>query len=231
MNWLVRPPPRGEGAVQSIEAVGLVQEYHTPIGVRRVLDGIDFRVERGERMAVLGRNGAGKSTLIRILAGIQDPTAGRIVSDMSISWPLALNGGFDGEMTGIDSVRFISQLYRLDFRETLDYVDDFAELGIQLHNPQRMYSTGMRMRLAFALSLAVDFDCLLIDEVIAVGDDRFQRKCHEELFVRRADRALIMALHDSNLVRTHCTSALVLDAGRGRMFRDVPLAAEIYESL
>ncbi len=209
----------------------MVKEFQTEIGVRRVLDGISFRVGRGERMAVLGRNGAGKSTLIQILSGVQLPTSGTIERGLSMSWPLALGGGFQGELTGFDNIRFVSRIYGVPFRETYNFVDDFAEIGRQLHIPVRFYSSGMRMRLAFALSLAIDFECFLIDEVIMVGDHRFQEKCHREIFETRADRAMILAIHNGDIVRERCTSALVMKDGKGRVFNDVELAVNIYATL
>ncbi|MEQ1713265.1 MAG: ABC transporter ATP-binding protein, partial [Hyphomicrobium sp.] len=200
-------------------------------GLRRVLDGISFRVGHGERMAVLGRNGAGKSTLIKILAGVQTPTSGSITRGLRMSWPLALGGGFEGELTGSDNIRFISRIYGAPLRETVDFVTDFAEIGKQIYMPVRYYSSGMRMRLAFALSLAIDFECYLIDEVILVGDRKFQAKCIHELFVKRADRAMILAIHDMNVVNERCTSALILKAGRGKVFDDVKSAVDTYGSL
>ncbi|MEO1205117.1 MAG: ABC transporter ATP-binding protein [Pseudomonadota bacterium] len=166
-----------KGADRAIVARDVVKEFDTEIGVRRVLDGISFSVGMGERLAILGRNGAGKSTLIQILSGLQRPTSGSIERGLRMSWPLALGGGFEGELTGYDNVRFIARIYGVPFRETFDFVDDFTEIGQQLHTPVRYYSSGMRMRLAFALSLAIDFECFLIDEVILVGDKRFQAKC------------------------------------------------------
>ena len=129
----------------------LVKEFHTDIGVRRVLNGISFRVGRGERLAVLGRNGAGKSTLIQILSGVQVATSGTIDRGLTMSWPLALSGGFQGELTGFDNVRFIARIYDVPFKETYEFVSDFSEIGRQLHTPFKYYSNGMRMRLAFAL--------------------------------------------------------------------------------
>ncbi len=209
----------------------IVKEFHTEIGVRRILDGVSFSVGRGDRMAVLGRNGAGKSTLIQILSGVQPPTSGTIDRGLRMSWPLALAGGFEGELTGYDNIRFIARIYDAPFRELYEYVEDFTELGKQLHVPVRVYSAGMRMRLAFALSLAIDFECFLIDEVIAVGDTRFQEKCHREIFENRKDRAMILAIHSHEIVKQHCTSALVLKGGRGIMLDDIDLATSIYHSL
>jgi capsular polysaccharide transport system ATP-binding protein len=185
----------------------------------------------GERLAILGRNGAGKSTLISLLAGLELPTSGFIHRGLSMSWPIAIDGAVQGEMTGYDYARFILRVYDVPFEEKFDYVQAFADIGRQIHMPIRFYSTGMRARLAFALSFAIDFDCILIDEVLAVGDRSFQQRCHDELFVRRKHCAMIVAIHDENFVREHCTAALVLKQGRGRVFHDVRFATEIYQSL
>lgn len=216
---------------RSISANGLVKEFQTEVGIRRVLNGVSFKVSPGERLAVLGRNGAGKSTLIQILSGRQKPTSGWIHRGMTMSWPLALGGGFDGELTGYDNVRFIAKLYGAPFKETFEFVSDFSEIGEQLQMPMRFYSSGMRARVAFALSLAIDFDCFLIDEVLLVGDLRFQEKCKNAIFTGRPDRAMILAIHGPDVVKANCTSALVLKKGYGRVFDDVKLACDIYESL
>lgn len=223
------PAPPDAGRV--IAAHGLVKDYHTEAGTRRVLDGVSFSVAPGQRMAVLGRNGAGKSTLIRILSGLERASAGDIHRGISMSWPIALGGAFEGSMTGYDNVRFVCRAYGVSSRDILDFVEDFTELGKQLYIPVRFYSDGMRARLAFALSLAIDFDCYLIDEVILVGDRRFQQRCHDELFSKRADRAMIIAIHHIEFVREFCDQALVLKRGRGRVFQDVKLATEIYATL
>jgi capsular polysaccharide transport system ATP-binding protein len=214
-----------------IAAIDVVKEFDTAVGRRRVLDNISFSVGAGERLAILGRNGAGKSTLIQILSGLQIPTSGRIHRGLRMSWPMALGGGFEGELTGYDNIRFISQIYDVPFRETYDYVDDFTELGKQLHVPVRFYSSGMKMRLAFALSLAIDFECILIDEVILVGDQRFQVKCNDALFVQRKERAMILAIHNMEVVHEFCTKCMVMKNGRGRLFDDVKLATSIYSTL
>jgi capsular polysaccharide transport system ATP-binding protein len=206
----------------------LVKDFVTEAGVRRVLNGINFRVGPGERLAVLGRNGAGKSTLIKILSGLQRPTSGHVHRGLFMSWPLALGGGFEGGMTGYDNIRFIARIYNVPFRQTYDYVADFTELGRELHVPVRFYSNGMRMRLAFALSLAIDFECLLIDEVLMVGDRRFQEKCQREIFENRQHCGMILAAHALDVVEEYCSQALVLKDGRGRVFTDVKLATRVY---
>jgi capsular polysaccharide transport system ATP-binding protein len=134
-------------------------------------------------------------------------------------------------MSGMDNIRFIARLYDQPISDVIAFVDDFAELGRQLLLPVKHYSSGMRMRLAFALTLAIDFECYLIDEVISVGDQRFHRKCHDALFVRRRHCAMIIVSHDVNIVRSYCDKALVIKAGRGRIFDDIDLALEIYQTL
>ena len=199
----------------------------------RAVDDISFRVEPGERIGILGGNGAGKSTLIKMLAGVIVPTSGTISTGMSVSWPLALGGGFfEGHLTGYDNVRFIARLYKRSFNEIMDFVASFSELtNKQLQTPVRYYSSGMTMRLAFALSLSVEFECILIDEVIVVGDRRFQQKCIDAVFTSRTDRAVMLAVHSIDIVREYCDRTLLMKAGRGRIFEDMDLAARIYSSL
>lgn len=242
MNIWQQPPPASAAAIPAddpspdtdqrcIEAFDLVKVFHTEVGDRRVLDGINFRVGAGDRMAILGRNGAGKSTLIQILSGLQQPTSGRIHRGLRMSWPLALGGGFEGELTGYDNLRFIAKIYDVPLRDTYDFVEDFTELGKQLHIPMRFYSSGMRMRLAFALSLAIDFECFLIDEVLLVGDQRFQEKCKGYIFDERKKRAMILAIHDMGVVKERCNSVLLLRSGRGRVFTDIEFACSTYETM
>lgn len=211
--------------------MGLVKEFHTKTGSRRVLDHVTFEIGMKERLAILGRNGAGKSTLISILCGLQAPSAGYIHRGLSMSWPIAIDSAVQGEMTGYDYAKFILRVYGTPTEEKFDFVQQFADIGRQIYTPMRFYSTGMRARLAFALSFAIDFDCILIDEVLAVGDQSFQKKCDEMLFEKRKHNAMIIAIHDPGFVRRHCTSALVLKGGRGRLFTDVELATRIYETL
>ena len=216
-----------------IIAEGVCKYYHseTGHGWHRVLSGVSFTIAPGEKVAILGRNGAGKSTLIRLISGIEVPTLGTIERQMSVSWPVGLTGGIGGAMTGNDNIRMICRLYNRPFNVIREYVEDFAQLGKYLSEPVKTYSAGMRARLNFAVSLAVDFDCYLIDEVITVGDQRFQQRSYEELFVRRADRSLILASHSPEIVRAYCARALVLHRGRAKIFEDLELALAIYTDL
>lgn len=214
-----------------IRGTSIVKEYHVPGGTRRVLDDVSFEVRQGERLAVLGRNGAGKSTLVRIVGGVERPTSGRVDRYMTMSWPLGLAGGFQGSLTGHDNINFIARVYDKPVDDIRDFVEDFSELGSQLKAPVRSYSSGMRARLAFGLSLAIDFDCYLIDEVIFVGDQSFHRRCRYEIFEKRPDRALLLVSHDLGIVNEYCNGALVLHRGRAKTFFDVPLAIDIYNGL
>lgn len=204
-----------------------------PFGHRRkvVLDGIDLVIEPGQRVGFLGRNGAGKTTLIKLIGAVEYPTSGKIDRTMSVSWPLGFGGGFQGSLTGYDNARFIARIYGRRYNEIRDFVEDFTELGNQLRMPVKTYSSGMRARLAFALSIAIEFDCYLIDEVIMVGDQNFQRKCQVELFEKRRDRAMILASHSEEIIRNYCDRALVLHQGKGRIFDDIDVALGIYEAL
>ena len=216
-----------------ITATGVCKDYRSEIrhGIHRVLSDLSFTVSPGEKLAILGRNGAGKSTLIRLIAGIELPTVGTIERTMSVSWPVGLSGGLGGSMTGNDNIRFISRLYNKPIDQMRAFVDDFAELGKFLAEPVKTYSAGMKARLNFALSIAVDFDCYLIDEIIAVGDFRFQQRSHEELFEKRADRSLILTSHSPDTVKQYCSRALLLHRGRGKVFDDLDLAFDIYHDL
>ena len=193
---------------------GVTKTYPTRSGPVQVLRGLDLTVDKGERVGILGRNGAGKSTLIRLISGAELPTSGHIHRDMSVSWPLAFGGAFQGSLTGYDNLRFICRIYGVDPEDKTGFVQEFSELGIFLWEPVKTYSSGMRARLAFALSMVIEFDCFLIDEIVSVGDARFHEKCHHELFERRGDRAMIIVSHDPLYIREHCTRASVLSAGQ-----------------
>jgi capsular polysaccharide transport system ATP-binding protein len=195
---------------------------------KSLFNDLGFALPRSGRLAILGRNGQGKSTLIKILGGVLPPTSGSVRWSMTSSWPIGFGGGFQGSLSGLDNVRFLSRIYERDFDEVLQRVEAFAELGASMREPVKIYSSGMRARLAFGLSLAIEFDCYLIDELIAVGDARFHQKCSEELFVKRADRAYIMASHDMHTIREHCDRALVLESGKAKLFDDVDEAIDVY---
>jgi capsular polysaccharide transport system ATP-binding protein len=214
-----------------IRCTSINKSYPMGHGRKHVLKNLDFQINRGEHIGFLGRNGAGKTTLIKLIGGVELPTTGKVRREMSVSWPLGFGGGFQGSLTGYDNARFISRIYGHDYSEIKDFVEDFTELGQQLKMPVKTYSSGMRARLAFALSLAIEFDCYLIDEVILVGDQNFHKKCHYELFEKRADRALILASHSAEMIREFCDRAMVLHDGKGTMYQDVNEALDVYAEL
>lgn len=204
------------------------KEYETRSGPVTILNSINLTIAPGERVGILGRNGAGKSTFVRLISGAERPTSGVIERSMSTSWPLAFGGAFQGALTGLDNLRFICRIYGTEVEGKIDFVQEFSELGRYLREPVRTYSSGMRARLAFAISMIVEFDCFLIDEIIAVGDARFQAKCSVELFEKRADRAMIIVSHDADFIRSVCTRAAVLKRGTLTSFDTVDEAYEFY---
>jgi capsular polysaccharide transport system ATP-binding protein len=212
----------------SVEHVSKV--YATRFGPRLVLNDVNFQLQRGQHLGILGRNGAGKSTLIRLLSWAERPTAGRIKRGMNISWPLAFAGAFQQQLTGLDNLKFICRVYGVNYKPLVPFVEDFTELGVYFREPVLHYSYGMMTRLAFALSMAVEFDCFLIDEAMVAGDSRFHERCHHELFVKRKDRAFILVTHDANVTRDLCDSACVLHEGRLLAFPSVDEAMSFYQT-
>jgi capsular polysaccharide transport system ATP-binding protein len=196
-----------------IRLTNVCKDYETKAGPRRVLKNINLEIYPGERIGILGRNGAGKSTLVRLISGAEPPTLGTIERKMSVSWPLAFSGGFQGALTGADNVRFICRIYGVDFEPRFEFVREFSELGIYLNEPVANYSSGMRARLAFAISMTIDFDCYLIDEVIAVGDETFRERCKVELFEKRRDKALLIVSHSHRYLKGNCDRFLLFRDG------------------
>jgi capsular polysaccharide transport system ATP-binding protein len=212
--------------VLSLEHVSKV--YETRSGPYTVFEDISFTLARGRNLGILGRNGAGKSTMIRLISGAERPTTGRIRRGMRVSWPLAFSGAFAGNLTGLDNLKFVCRVYGIDYKPLIPFVEDFTELGTFLREPVMHYSHGMLTRLAFALSMAIEFDCFLIDEAMIVGDVRFHERCHYELFQKRKDRAFILVSHDANSIKAYCESAVVLHQGRLYAFPSVDTAQTFY---
>ncbi len=202
--------------------------YRWKGGERRVLDQQSFTIERGRSIGLLGRNGAGKSTLTRLIAGVEHPNAGHITRSMSVSWPLGFHGAFQNSLTGADNARFIARIYGCPAIELMEAVQEFADLGPYFRLPVKTYSSGMQARLAFAISLAVKFDCYLVDEVTAVGDVRFRERCRQALVERRQDGTLIMISHDLEVLREYCDSGALLQGGRLTWFDTIDDAITAY---
>ena len=214
-----------------IEMINLEKSYPTKHGRIHVLRDVNARFETGESVGILGSNGAGKSTLLRILAGAEHPNFGKVVRDGSMSWPLGFSGSFSTSLTGAENLRFVCRIYGADIDEVTDFVEEFSELGPAMRQPIRSYSTGMRSRLAFALSMAIDFDVYVIDESLAVGDAAFQAKCEAEFDKRRERSSVLMASHSIDMITRYCTRAAVLHRGTLRMFDTVEEGHEYYQCL
>lgn len=214
-----------------IELIDVSKSYHTRQGPTKVLQKINMSIQPGEKVGILGRNGAGKSTLIRLLSGAEMPTSGRIKRQMKVSWPIAFSGGFQGALTGYDNLRFICRIYGVDFEPLVPFVQEFTELGKYLREPVKNYSSGMRSRLAFAISMAVEFDCYLIDEALAVGDSRFTERCKHELFEKRNERSIVIVSHQPRAIKQHCNTVYVLSDGNLVRYTDIDTAYHIYQDI
>jgi capsular polysaccharide transport system ATP-binding protein len=199
--------------------------------VKIVLDHVSTRFESGFSYGLMGVNGAGKSTTMRLIAGTELPNSGRIKRAARVSWPLGFAGGFHFQMTGRENVKFVARIYGADVRKTLDFVEDFAEIGDYIDVPVRTYSSGMMARLSFGLSMAIDFECYLVDEITAVGDVRFQVRCQEAFAQRRKRADVIMVSHSMETIRDYCQRGGVIVDGQIIMFANVDMAIEAYNRL
>ncbi|UGS42200.1 ABC transporter ATP-binding protein [Pseudocitrobacter corydidari] len=216
-----------------IRIENLSKSYPTPQGRHYVFKDLNIELPSGKSVAIIGRNGAGKSTLLRMIGGIDRPDSGRIITDSSISWPVGLAGGFQGSLTGRENVKFVARLYatRDELKEKVAFVEEFAELGKYFDMPIKTYSSGMKSRLGFGLSMAFKFDYYLVDEVTAVGDARFKQKCAELFKERHKEASFLMVSHSLNSLKEFCDVALFIDRNNiVYYFQDVERAVALYLS-
>lgn len=204
--------------------------YPTNHGVNVVLKSINAVFPERQNVGIIGRNGAGKSTLMRLISGSEQPDAGTIIRRGRVSWPIGFSGGFSGSLTGEENTRFVSRIYGMDIDLVLAFAYEFSELGDYFQMPVKTYSSGMRARLAFALSMAIDFDVYLVDEVTAVGDSQFQKKCRRAFDARRDRATIIIVSHDMVTIRSYCDSCAVLRNGHLVFFDSLDEAQRVYES-
>jgi len=214
-----------------IELSNVFKYFRTKSGSKIILDHVSLKLRPGTSYAILGINGAGKSTTMRLLAGTELPNSGKVTRTARISWPLGFAGGLHPMMTGRENIKFVARIYGHDPLKTVAFVEDFAEIGAYIDEPYKSYSSGMAQRLAFGLSMAIDFECYLIDEVIAVGDARFQARCNEEFAKRRSRSDIIMISHSMDTIRSYCSRAIVLAHGIMYEFANVDDAIELYNKL
>lgn len=197
------------------------KRYRAGDGWKVLMRDVTLTLPRGRSVGLLGRNGAGKSTLLRMIGGSVLPDEGRILRDAKISWPLGFGGGFHGLLTGAQNVRFIARIYGVDTDDLVAKVEEFSELGAFMHMPVSTYSSGMKARLAFGASMAIDFDVYLVDEIISVGDAAFKKKASAAFHEKSARADVIMVSHSTGLIREYCNCGLVLEAGRMTFFDSV----------
>lgn len=209
----------------------VTKRYDLKGGTKIVLDNVSFSFPKGKSIAVLGLNGAGKSTLIRLIAGAEEPTSGHIHRFSRISWPLGFSGGIAGSMTGKEGTRFVARIYGKDIDEVEDFVKSFADIGKHYYMPVKTYSSGMRARLAFGISMAIDFDCYLVDEILAVGDAVFRKKCENVFADKLKYSDIIMVAHSPGLLRKYCDSAAILLEGKLRFFEDIEEGISTYNDI
>lgn len=191
-----------------------------------IIENLDAVFPSGRSIGLLGRNGAGKSSLLKLIAGTSRPTKGHVVSNGTISWPVGFAGSFNGDMSGAQNVKFVARIYGICTVRLTKFVEEFAELGKHYHMPFRTYSSGMRSRLAFGVSMGIPFDTYLIDEVTSVGDAGFRQKSEALLQDRLKDSGAIVVTHSMDLLRRLCTDAAVLENGKIEFFNSIDAGIE-----
>ncbi|TEW19823.1 ABC transporter ATP-binding protein, partial [Escherichia coli] len=217
-----------------IKIENLTKSYRTPTGRHYVFKNLNIEIPSGKSVAFIGRNGAGKSTLLRMIGGIDRPDSGKIITNKKISWPVGLAGGFQGSLTGRENVKFVARLYakQEELKEKIEFVEEFAELGKYFDMPIKTYSSGMRSRLGFGLSMAFKFDYYIVDEVTAVGDARFKEKCAQLFKERHKESSFLMVSHSLNSLKEFCDVAIVFkDDNVVSFHEDVQEGIEEYKKL
>lgn len=213
-----------------IQLVEVSKSYKVGRGCKDVLSAVTLAFER-RNIAIIGQNGAGKSTLLRLIAGAERPDRGRIITAGRVSWPLGFSGGFNGSTTGVDNTRFISRIYGQDTDRILEFVREFSELGAFFAMPVSTYSSGMRARLAFAISMAISFDWYLVDEITEVGDDRFKEKCRSAFKEKLVDARILMVSHSVSTLRSYCDMAALVHGGAITLYEDIEEGIAAHQKL
>nr|WP_320136751.1 ABC transporter ATP-binding protein [uncultured Amphritea sp.] len=210
----------------------LYKRYHNHHGSDWVLRDVNLEIPDGVNVGLVGRNGAGKSTLLRLIGGMDSPDRGEVIRDSSVSWPIGLTGGFQGSMTGRQNVKFVARIHggNQHLAEIIEKVECFAEIGKAFDDPVKTYSSGMRARLAFGLSLAFDFDIFLSDEATSVGDQVFRKKATKAFKDKIGQASLIMVSHGEGILKELCQAGILIDKGSAIWFDDINDALSEYHA-
>ncbi|MVW80527.1 ABC transporter ATP-binding protein [Bordetella sp. 02P26C-1] len=209
----------------------ITKSYLTASGRKYIFRNLSFTFPADKNIALIGKNGAGKSTLMRLLSGVDAPDSGVIRTDKSISWPVGQAGGFQGSMSARDNVKFVCRVYGFvgeEMRAKVKYVQEFADIGDWFDEPIRTYSSGMKSRIAFGLSMAFDFDYYLIDEVMAAGDNTFRQKCEEVFAQKLVKSKIFLTTHNMREVERLCDLVILVDKGQLIVYDDVQQGIEAY---
>ena len=218
-----------------IEIRKLTKSYlHHKGGRKYIFEDLSFIIPSGRNVAIIGRNGAGKSTLMNLLSKVDTPDSGRIITEKSISWPVGLSGGFQGSLSGRENVKFIARTQGFRgqaLKEKVAFVEDFAEIGEYFDLPTKTYSSGMKGRVAFGLSLAFDFDYYLVDEAMSVGDVHFKKKASNAFKAKVGQANILLVTHGMTQVRTMCDLVIVLNEGKATLYDDIEEGIKVYQNL
>jgi len=217
--------------IKKIELHDVHMSYRVKNGVHQVLKGLTFDIPQNKSLGILGRNGAGKSTLIKILSGVIKPQKGKVIyNGLDVSWPVG-KPALQGSLTGVNNIKFFCRLLGKPIQETIDFCEDFAELGKYMNMPVRTYSSGMKTRLGFAISMMADYDTLLVDEGFNAGDARFTKKMKDLFEKKREKTNMICVSHSGRIIREFCDYAAILQDGKLEFHNRVGVAVNIYKKL
>lgn len=214
-----------------IELLDITKQYKVGKKKKTVLNHVSAEIRPGRNLGILGQNGAGKSTLLRLIGGAELPSSGQVRRSGRVSWPIGFGGGFHGSLTGRENLNFICRIYDVSVAEVRAFVEEFSGLGDYMNMPVNTYSSGMKAKLAFGLSMAIDFDFYLIDEVTAVGDASFKKKSKDEFDKRKSRSTLLVVSHNIATIREHCEEVAVLHDGNLQFFNSMDEGIAFYEGL
>ena len=214
-----------------IKLQNIYKSYMTSFGRKVIFKDLSFSIPTNDSLGIIGYNGSGKSTLLRMLSGVESPDSGVIQRDTNFSWPIGFSGGLNGSLTGAENAKFVARIYGKDIKSVVDQTRDFAEIGDYFYLPVKTYSSGMKARLAFGLSMAIDFDTYLIDEVVAVGDKGFQKKAQDTFNDKVNGKTVIIVSHSFSILESFASQFAILHNNQFELFDNINSAKQRYMSL